>query len=126
MEVWAKNGGERFDPDELKHRKCWAGLDLSSKIDITAFVKLFEPDEAGGRMRIVPRFWMPADTIEERADRDRMPFRRWVDEGCIEVDARATSSTTTRSSAPSWRTPTSTRSTPWPTTRGTPRSSPQA
>jgi len=85
MEVWARNGGKRFDPAEMKHRKCWAGLDLSSKIDISAFVKLFEPEEAGGRMRIVPRFWMPLDTLEERAEKDRVPFRQWVDEGYIEV-----------------------------------------
>lgn len=85
MEVWKKNGGERFDPAHLRGRRCWAGLDLSSKIDISAFVKLFEPEEPGGRMRIVPRFWMPLDTLEERAERDRVPFRQWVDEGYIEV-----------------------------------------
>jgi len=85
MEVWAKNGGRRFDPADLRGRKCWAGLDLSSKIDISAFVKLFEPEEAGGRMRIVPRFWMPLDTLEERAEKDRVPFREWVDQGHIEV-----------------------------------------
>ena len=85
MEVWAKNGRERFDPAEMRGRRCWAGLDLSSKIDISAFVKLFEPLEPGGPMRIVPRFWMPLDTLEERAEKDRVPFRQWVDEGHIEV-----------------------------------------
>lgn len=84
MATWAKNSRGRFDPDKLERTRCWGGLDLSSKIDITAFVKLFEPDEAG-RMRVASRFWMPADTLEERADRDRMPYRRWVDEGWIEV-----------------------------------------
>jgi phage terminase large subunit-like protein len=62
----------------------FAGLDLSSKIDISAFVRLYEPEE-GGIMRIACRFWMPADTIEERADRDRRPYRRWVEEGWIEA-----------------------------------------
>lgn len=85
METWAKNGLARFDPAEMRGRKCWAGLDLSSKIDISAFVKLFEPLEAGGRMRIVARFWMPLDTLEERAEKDRVPFRQWVDQGHIEV-----------------------------------------
>lgn len=84
MATWAKNSRGRFDPDKLERARCWGGLDLSSKIDITAFIKLFEPDE-DGRMRIASRFWMPADTLEERADRDRMPYRRWVDEGWIEV-----------------------------------------
>src|SRR4029077_10591576 len=84
MAVWARNSRGRFDPDKLERMRCWGGLDLSSKIDITAFIKLFEPDE-DGRMRVASRFWMPADTLEERADRDRMPYRRWVDEGWIEV-----------------------------------------
>lgn len=87
METWAKNGLARFDPAEMRGRKCWAGLDLSSKIDISAFVKLFEPLEPGGRMRVVARFWMPLDTLEERAEKDRVPFRQWVDQGHIEVTA---------------------------------------
>jgi phage terminase large subunit-like protein len=84
MATWARNSRGRFDPDKLERSRCWGGLDLSSKIDITAFVKLFEPDE-GGRMRIAARFWMPSEALEERADRDRMPYRRWVEEGWIEV-----------------------------------------
>jgi phage terminase large subunit-like protein len=87
MEVWRKNNGGRFDPAHLHGRRCWAGLDLSSKIDISAFVKLFEPEEPGGRMKVVARFWMPQDTLEERADRDRVPYRQWVEEGLIEVTA---------------------------------------
>jgi phage terminase large subunit-like protein len=84
MAQWAKNSRGRFDPDKLESRRCFAGLDLSSKIDISAFVRLYEPDE-GGIMRVACRFWMPADTIEERADRDRMPYRRWVEEGWMEA-----------------------------------------
>jgi phage terminase large subunit-like protein len=85
MEVWAANGGPRIDPADLRGRKCWGGLDLSSKIDISAWVKLFEPDQPGGRLLIVPRFWMPLDTLEARAEKDRVPYRQWVDEGYIEV-----------------------------------------
>jgi phage terminase large subunit-like protein len=85
MDVWRKNGGERINPADLKGRKCWGGLDLSSKIDISAWVKLFEPDEPGGRMLVVPRFWMPLDTLEDRAEKDRVPYRQWVNEGYIEV-----------------------------------------
>jgi len=85
METWAKNGGQRIDPADLKGRKCWGGLDLSSKIDISAWVKLFEPDEPGGRLLVVPRFWMPLDTLEQHAEKDRVPYREWVDQGYIEV-----------------------------------------
>lgn len=85
METWKNNGGPRFDPAHLRRLQCWAGLDLSSKIDISAFVKLFAPEEPGGRMKVVPRFWMPLDTLEESVERDRVPFRQWVDDGYIEV-----------------------------------------
>lgn len=84
MEVWAKNSRGKFDVDKLPRLRCWGGLDLSSRIDLTAYVKLFEPD-ADGIMRVACRFWMPADTLERRADLDRVPYRRWVDEGHIEV-----------------------------------------
>jgi phage terminase large subunit-like protein len=84
MAQWAKNSRGRFDPDKIEGLQCFGGLDLSSKIDISAFVRLYEPDDSG-IMRIAARFWMPADTIEERADRDRMPYRRWVEEGWIEA-----------------------------------------
>lgn len=86
MEVWALNGGMRRDPVELKGRRCWGGLDLSSKIDISAWLKLFEPEEPGGKFVVVARFWMPADTLEERMAKDRgAQYRQWVDEGYIEV-----------------------------------------
>jgi phage terminase large subunit-like protein len=85
MAKWAQNTRGRFDPDhDMLGKRCYGGLDLSSKIDITAWVKLFEPDESG-ILRVACRFWMPGDTIELRADQDRMPYRQWVDEGWIEA-----------------------------------------
>lgn len=86
MQVWARNSTGRWDPDKLPSMRCWGGLDLSSKIDITAWVKLFEPD-SDGVMKVAARFWMPADTIEERSDRDKVQYRRWVEEGWIEPTA---------------------------------------
>lgn len=85
MEIWAKNGGPRFGLADMKGRRCWGGLDLSSKVDISARVLLFEPAEPGGRMRILARFWMPLDTLEARGEKDRVPYQQWVDEGFIEV-----------------------------------------
>jgi phage terminase large subunit-like protein len=87
MNVWAANGGKRRELETLKGRRCWGGLDLSSKIDISAFVLLFEPsDDTDGKYLLMPRFWMPADTLEDRAAKDRNAnYRQWVDDGYIEV-----------------------------------------
>jgi phage terminase large subunit-like protein len=85
MDVWRRNSLGRFDPATLRGRPCYAGLDLSSKLDISAWVKLFPPIAAGERWRLTANFWMPADTIADRADRDRAQYHRWVSEGWIEA-----------------------------------------
>lgn len=85
MAVWAKNTLGPFDPALMHGRRFYGGLDISSKVDLTAWVKLFPPEGEETRWRIVPRFWMPAFTVEEKSDRDRVQYRRWIDEGLIEV-----------------------------------------
>src|SRR6185436_5480560 len=47
MDIWRHNSRGPFDPDKLGKVKCWGGLDLSSKIDISAFVLLHAPDDDG-------------------------------------------------------------------------------
>lgn len=86
MDVWRSNSriaAKKFDFGALDRGRCWGGVDLSSKIDLSAYVKIFEPLEPKGPIPIVCRFWMPADTLEERADRDKVQYQRWVDEGWI-------------------------------------------
>jgi phage terminase large subunit-like protein len=85
MGVWAKNTLGPFDPASLHGRRCFGGLDLSSKLDLSAWVKLFPPEGEEDRWKIVARFWMPADTVLEKSDRDRVQYQRWIDQGWIEV-----------------------------------------
>jgi len=82
--IWDANSLGPFDPAELVGRRCFAGLDLSSKVDLSAWVKLFPPVDQGDRWRVVARFWMPADTVDQKTDRDQVQYRRWIDEGLIE------------------------------------------
>ena len=84
-EVWKKNSLGPFDPAVMHGRKAYGALDLSSKIDLSAWVLLFPPIEDETRWRVVPKFWMPADTVEDKSDRDKVQYRRWIDEGWIEV-----------------------------------------
>ena len=86
MDVWRSNSSitaAKFDFGSLDKRRCWGGVDLSSKIDLSAYVKIFEPFEPKGPFPIVCRFWMPHDTLEARGDRDKVQYQRWVDEGWI-------------------------------------------
>ncbi|OYW88797.1 MAG: hypothetical protein B7Z20_01640 [Sphingobium sp. 32-64-5] len=82
---WDANG-EPFDAIELEGQPCYGGLDLSSTRDLTAFSLWFP--EAG---KLLTWHWVPADTIIERADRDRVPYPIWAEAGWIEkTNGRAT------------------------------------
>ena len=85
MDVWRRNSRGSFDPAILYGRKFFGALDLSSKTDLSAWVKLFPPVEGDPLWRIVCRFWMPGGNIEQQAARDQVQYQRWVDHGLIEV-----------------------------------------
>ena len=63
-------------------RKCWAGLDLSTSIDISALVLLF-PDDDGERFEIKPYFWIPKENAIERSRKDGVDYDKWIREGYI-------------------------------------------
>ena len=63
------------DPEDLRGRVCYGGLDLSSSTDITAFVLVFPPiDESiasnADKYYVLPFFWIPEDNIDLRVKRD--------------------------------------------------------
>lgn len=77
---WDACGGE-VDPEALSGRPCWGGLDLGSTQDLTALV-LYFPEDNGA---VLPFFWVPGDRLDEREDRDRVPYRTWQKKGFIEA-----------------------------------------
>lgn len=69
------------DPAALRGRPCWCGLDLSSTTDLTALV-LYFPEDGGA---VLPFCWVPGDNIQEREDRDRVPYGLWARQKHIEA-----------------------------------------
>lgn len=69
--------------DLLATRRCFAGLDLSTSRDLTAWVLVFPPKQEGGRWIWLPRVFMPEGNIEERVKRDRAPYDQWVRAGAL-------------------------------------------
>jgi phage terminase large subunit-like protein len=84
LDVWNKNAG-LIVPDRLRGRKCYGGLDLSSKLDITAFVLLFPPDDENPTWDILPTFWIPEDNMWERVEKDGVPYDKWEKNGFIKT-----------------------------------------
>ena len=80
MDAWDKCDSA-VDPDALIGRECYAGLDLSSSTDITAFVLVFPPCSDDEKYVILPYFWVPEDTLRLRVRRDHVPYDVWKNKG---------------------------------------------
>lgn len=68
------------DCEILKGTPCYGGLDLSSTQDLTAFALCF-PQGDDYHLRV--HFWLPADGINDREKRDRVPYQMWARDGWL-------------------------------------------
>ena len=73
------------DEGELLGRECYGGLDLSSSIDITAFVLVFPPRDDTERYVFLPFFWIPEENMARRVRRDHVPYDVWEKQGFLET-----------------------------------------
>jgi len=85
LDGWRK-GQTIWRPDSLRGEACWLGVDMSSKIDLTAVVAVFPPTETRRTWRLLVWALTPADTLEERAKRDRAPYLQWVKLGLLRTN----------------------------------------
>ena len=77
---WNACAGE-VDVRSLRGRPCYAGLDLSSTIDLTALVLYFPFDNG----EVLPFFWLPEEGLAEKSLTDRVPYDVWRDQGYLET-----------------------------------------
>lgn len=82
MEKWDACAFQ-VDEGELLGRECYGGLDLSSSIDITAFVLVFPPRNDTEKYIILPYFWIPEENMIQRVRRDHVPYDVWEKQGCL-------------------------------------------
>ncbi len=82
--VWQQNGGA---VSEWRDAPVYAGLDLSSTADLTAFVPIAN---IGGSWETKPTFWLPGQGLEAKSRADRVPYDQWASEGYLETpDSRS-------------------------------------
>lgn len=72
--------------EQVRGRKCYGGLDLSSTQDLTALL-LVHPDDADDERGydVMSYFWLPEDTLAHRMERDRMPWDQWAKAGLVRL-----------------------------------------
>lgn len=84
LDLWDANIRELWPTptwgrDRLRGQRCWGGLDLSSKLDLTAWSLRFDDGT------VLWRFWVPESMVaflDERTDGD---FGRWCEAGWVTV-----------------------------------------
>jgi phage terminase large subunit-like protein len=81
MDHWAQ--GDGACQVDLAGRECWAGLDLATTYDTTAFVLLFPLDD--GTFWVEPHFWIPSENAHQRERRDKVPYLTWQRQGHLHM-----------------------------------------
>ena len=81
MAAWDSCAATREDA-ELLGREAYFGLDLSAVADPTALTAILP---VGDKLVMRCWAWVPADDLKEREDRERVPYRKWVEQGLLET-----------------------------------------
>jgi phage terminase large subunit-like protein len=87
MDAWKATAGDPVSREKLKGRPCYAGLDLASTADFTAWVLLFPgsmDDPTAPGFTVLPRFFVPRASIERRQEM-RDEFDAWERQGYLTV-----------------------------------------
>lgn len=66
--IWQNNGKQ---PDSLKGKKVYGGLDLSAVSDLTALVLISEDYD------VECTFWLPKEGLLDKSKHDRVPYDLW-------------------------------------------------
>ena len=80
LEKWDACDGA-VDEGLLIGKECFAGLDLSSTRDITAFVMVFPHKD--GSYGVLRRSWIPKENAHHRERVDRVPYVTWTEQNFI-------------------------------------------
>lgn len=75
--IWERGAKPTREDLLYDGRPVYGGLDLSARTDLSALSMAVEDDEHN--IHLFNRIWTPDDTLDERAARDRAPYRTWAD-----------------------------------------------
>ena len=84
--AWEACEDHTLDLEAFAEAKCYAGLDLSAKADLTAKALVFEDghtEDGQPKFAAFVHGYTPYDTMRARAEKDGAPYDLWADAGFI-------------------------------------------
>lgn len=81
-DIWDQ-GARAVDEEVLRRGPCYAGLDLSSRRDLTSLAIVAQDDAGEWHARVWA--WTPEETMAARERTDKVPYSQWVREGIVEA-----------------------------------------
>ena len=82
----AINCTDTFDMEEFRGAYCIGGIDLSITTDLTC-ASLLLMKRGSDRKYIAQMYWLPADSLQERVKRDKIPYDKWFERGLLRLCA---------------------------------------
>ncbi len=76
MADWDRCSGV-VDLAAAKELTWYGGLDLSTKLDVTALVLVSLSSD--GRFNVLPHFWIPKDNLSDRSNQESAKYRHGAD-----------------------------------------------
>ena len=67
---------------DFAHNYAVGGIDLSQTTDLTSACVVIEKN---GKLYVFSKFWLPAERIDEAAERDGVPYRIYIERGLLET-----------------------------------------
>jgi phage terminase large subunit-like protein len=87
LELWDQTQGADTMRQDLinkgKELDCFIGVDLSSTTDLTGLCVIFPPQPGLEKWQCLFDAFIPADNMQERIKRDRVPYDKWLADGYI-------------------------------------------
>jgi len=83
-DIWL-GAARQYDWRDLRGRRAWVGLDLSSTTDLTGLVLYVEPVVEGEPWKLVPFCWLPEEGLQRKEELDRVPYLAWRTAGYLET-----------------------------------------
>ena len=72
-----------YNIEDLKGQYTIGGVDLSHTLDLTCATMILNKKDDPEILYVIQKYFMPADTIQDKIEQDKVPYDTWAEQGWI-------------------------------------------